>query len=83
MTFVIGIGDAGAASDITGYLLQQLGALRAALIDYSGGAFQLAGDHPTITASVRTEINQLLLNHLAGFQAGELSADLLIGQSPA
>ncbi|HLK16465.1 MAG TPA: hypothetical protein VKT78_16785 [Fimbriimonadaceae bacterium] len=86
VTLVVSLTDSGAAvsggSDVTGYLLQQLGQLRAALISYVGSAFQLAGDHPTLDASVKSEANQVLLNLQSPLQAGELSAQLLIGASP-
>jgi len=87
VTLVVSIADTNAAlggggTDVTAYLLQQLGALRAAVIGYSGGAFQLAGEHPAIDASTRSEANQVLLNLLAGLQAGEVVFGLLVGDAP-
>ena len=87
VTLVVSIADTHAAlggggTDVTAYLLQQLGTLRAAVIGYAGGAFQLAGEHPVIDCSTRTESNQVLLNLLASLQAGEISCGLLVGQSP-
>jgi hypothetical protein len=86
VTLIVSIADINAAltgggSDVTAYLLQQLGLLRSAVIAYTG-AFQLAGEHPSLDASTRTETNRILLNLLAGLQAGELTASLLVGTSP-
>ncbi|MHB8637818.1 MAG: hypothetical protein ACYC96_15240 [Fimbriimonadaceae bacterium] len=86
VTAVVSIADANAAlggggTDVTAYLLQQLGLLRAALVGYSGGAFQLAGELPVVDCATHSQANQVLLNLLAGLQAGELSCGLLIGES--
>ena len=87
VTLVVSITDTNAAlggggTDVTAYLLQELGTLRTAVIGYTGGAFQLAGEHPAIDCSTRSEANQVLLNLLAGLQAGEMSGSLLVGQAP-
>jgi hypothetical protein len=84
VTLVVSITDSGAAisggTDVTAYLLQQLGLLRAAVIEYSGGAFQLAAEHPVVNVSTRSEANRVLSNLLAGLQAGEMECGLLVGQ---
>jgi len=87
VTLVVSIADTNAAlggggTDVTAYLLQQLGVLRSAVIDYAGGAFQLAGEHPALDASTRSEANRVLLNLIAGLQAGEVSFGMLVGSAP-
>ena len=87
VTLVVSIADihaalGGGGTDVMAYLLQQLGLLRAAVIGYSGGAFQVAGEHPTIDAATSSEANQVLLNLLAGLQAGEAIFGLLVGDAP-
>jgi hypothetical protein len=86
LTAVVSITDTNAAisggTDVTAYLLQQLGLVRAAVIGYTGTAFQLAGEHPVVDCSTRSEANQLLLNLQAGLQVGEISCSLLVGSSP-
>jgi hypothetical protein len=84
VTLVVSLTDTGASvtggSDITAYLLQQFGLLRSALINYSDGAFQLAGDYPVVNVSIRTEANRQISNLLAGLQTGELECGLLVGK---
>jgi hypothetical protein len=85
VTVVVSLTDSNAditgGTDVTAYLLQQLGLLRSALIAYSGGAFQLAGEHPVVNVSTRTDANRVLSNLLAGLQAGEIEFGLLVGEA--
>lgn len=76
---VVALGDTNAANDVTAFLLQQLGALRSALIAYAGGGFQLGGELPQLNASLTSEANRTLLGQLVGYQAAELTAPLLVG----
>lgn len=87
VTLVVALNDPNAALggggyDVTGYLGQQLAALRDALLVYSGTALQLAGETPALDATVRSETNQVFLGAQAPLQSGELRCRLLVGESP-
>lgn len=74
--YAVSSDDAAASGNVTNYVYSRLGALRDALVDYTGDGFQLMENRPSRDVGFQNALNSVFLQLQSKAQGGILTAEL-------